>query len=143
MRPRWQLLNSSWLCRLKSLLSLCRTDNRIVKVPSQSRIAPSHPPLLKKAVLHRVPEGAKIEDLLNGGQERWRLSRLWLAQIEICAHKKQFDMAEQLREWLIQADSTSLREIIRAAEIIEEQKNAAISDEYRCCLEQAGRGAVN
>ncbi len=83
-----------------------------------------------KNVAAEVPEGRKIENLLNRGKKGEAIA-LMMAQIDICAHKRQFDMAEQLREWLIQADSSSLREIIRAAEIIEEQKNASISDEYR------------
>lgn len=46
------------------------------------------------------------------------------------AFKKQFNKAEKLREWIIQIDSMSLMEIIRAAEIIEEEKKAAISNDY-------------
>lgn len=69
----------------------------------------------------QVPEGQRILDLLNQSKKGEAIA-LVLEQIEICAGKKQFDMAEQLREWLIEIDSSSLREIIRAAEIIEEEK---------------------
>ena len=78
----------------------------------------------------QLPEGSKIEALLQSGQKDAAIT-LMVRQIAICADKKQFDMAERLREWLIQADSSALREIIQTAEIIEEQKNAAISDAYR------------
>ena len=105
-------------------------NNLNINVPLEADplLAASTPSV--KSVAADVPEGQKIEDLLNRGKKGEAIA-LMLAQIDICAHKKQFDMAEQLREWLIQADSTSLREIIRAAEIIEDQKNASISDEYR------------
>jgi len=76
----------------------------------------------------QVPKGQRILDLLNQSTKGEAIA-LVLEQIEICAGKKQFDMAEQLREWLIEIDSSSLREIIRAAEIIEEEKKASISDE--------------
>ena len=107
-----------------------RKDNRIANVLSDA--APSRPfsSSAEKSRAAQVPEGSKIKDLLDRGKKGEAIA-IMLEQIEICAHKKQFDMAEQLRDWLIQADSISLREIIRAAEIIEEQKNASISDEYR------------
>lgn len=98
-------------------------------------LAKAEPPLSAssgavKNYAAQAPEGPKIEDLLIHGKKGEAIE-LMLAQITICAQKKQFDMAELLREWIIQADSTSLREIILAAEIIEEQKNISISDEYR------------
>lgn len=90
----------------------------------------SSPAAEKNHAAPQVPQELKIKDLLQRGKKGEAIS-LMLEQIEVCSQKKQFDMAEQLREWLIQVDSTSLREIIRAAEIIEEQKNASITDEYR------------
>lgn len=105
-------------------------DNLLINVPLKAEPMLASPAPSIKSVAADVPEGQKIDDLLNRGKKGEAIA-LMLAQIEVCAHKKQFDMAEQLRDWLIQADSTSLREIIRAAEIIEEQKNASISDEYR------------
>ncbi len=105
-------------------------DNRIANVLSGAAPLRASSFSAEKSRAAQVPEGSKIEDLLDRGKKGEAIA-LMLEQIEICAHKKQFDLAEQLRDWLIQADSTSLREIIRAAEIIEEQKNASISDEYR------------
>ncbi|SHO48837.1 cyclic nucleotide-binding domain-containing protein [Desulfopila aestuarii] len=39
---------------------------------------------------------------------------------------RRFTQAEQLREWLIEIDSSALTDIIRAAEIIEEEKHSAV-----------------
>jgi CRP-like cAMP-binding protein len=74
------------------------------------------------------PEDRKIQELLNRNRKGEAVA-LILEQIEICAAKKQFEPAEKLRDWLMQIDPTLLKEIIRAAEIIEEGKNASISDE--------------
>jgi CRP-like cAMP-binding protein len=75
-----------------------------------------------------LPEDRKIQELLNRNRKSEAVA-LILEQIEICACKKQFESAEKLRDWLMQIDSTLLKEIIRAAEIIEEEKNASIGDE--------------
>jgi CRP-like cAMP-binding protein len=75
-----------------------------------------------------LPEARKIQELLDSSRKGEAVALL-LEQIEICACKKQFEPAEKLRNWLIQIDSTLLNEIIRAAEIIEEEKNASIGDE--------------
>jgi CRP-like cAMP-binding protein len=83
----------------------------------------------KKNQVPEVPEGPKIQKLLDQNRKDEAIA-LILEQIEFCAEKKQFDLAEQLREWIIQVDSSSLREIIRAAEIIEEEKNASIGGEH-------------
>lgn len=50
--------------------------------------------------------------------------------IEIAAKQKKFETAEKLREKLIEIDSMMLKEIIRAAEIIEEEKLAAIDPQH-------------
>ena len=76
-----------------------------------------------------LPERQQIQDLEIQGRKEEAVA-LILAQIKMCAHKKQFDLAEKLRERLIQVDENSIREIIRAAEIIEEEKKASISEEY-------------
>ncbi len=78
--------------------------------------------------LAMMPNGRKIEELLQQNKKKEAVA-LIVEQVEICAGNNQFDLAEKLRERLIQIDSTLLQEIIRAAEIIQERKNAAISDE--------------
>lgn len=42
------------------------------------------------------------------------------------ARMRKFNQADQLRDWLIEIDPMALSDIIRAAEIIEEEKNASI-----------------
>ncbi len=78
--------------------------------------------------LQQIPEGQKISELLQQNRKDEAVE-LIMEHIAICAGKKQFDLAEKLREWLIKIDFALLKEIIRAAEIIEEAKNASISDE--------------
>jgi CRP-like cAMP-binding protein len=90
---------------------------------------PSAPSLPGNQFTAEVPGGQKIQDLLNQSRSAEAVA-LIMAQIEICAFEKKFDLAEKLREWLIQIDPASLREIIRAAELIEDEKKASISDEY-------------
>ncbi len=105
-------------------------DNLVAKVLPKTKSPLSVPSSSPKNYADQVPVGSEIQDLLNRGKKCEAIA-LMLAQVDICAHKKQFDMAEQLREWILQTDSTSLHEIILAAEIIEEQKNRSISDAYR------------
>jgi CRP-like cAMP-binding protein len=76
----------------------------------------------------QMPEAQKIRELLHQNRKSEAVA-LIMEHIAICAGKKQFDLAEKLREWLIKIDFALLKEIIRAAEIIEEAKNASISDE--------------
>jgi hypothetical protein len=70
-------------------------------------------------------------------------ARLFLAQGKVDSAKKQvldlisrmarmrkFNQAELLREWLIEIDSMALSDIIRAAEIIEDEKRASIDKEH-------------
>jgi CRP-like cAMP-binding protein len=78
---------------------------------------------------NRLGEQQRIEELLGSGKQREAISFIMQA-IETAAGVKQFDEAERLRDWLIKIDSMSLREIIRAAEIIEEGKRASIDSEH-------------
>lgn len=50
-----------------------------------------------------------------------------LQLIERTAKSRNFSQAEQLREWLIEADSSAFSHIIQAAEIIDREKAAAIN----------------
>lgn len=106
-----------------------QTDNPVKKVLSEHKAPIAAPPPAENQWIDEVPAGQKIQGLLNESRKSEAIALL-LDQIALCAGKKQFDLAEQLREWLIQIDSTSIREIIRAAEIIEEEKSASISDEH-------------
>lgn len=75
------------------------------------------------------PEELQVKEFLSNDQKRQAVASIMQL---ITSHAKagRFAKAEQLRDWLIQIDALALMEIIRAAEIIEEEKSAAISDEY-------------
>lgn len=68
---------------------------------------------------------AKIDQLLQDGKKDIAVSKL-MELIERAAKQNYFDIAERLRDKLIAIDSMLLKEVIRAAEIIEEEKSAAI-----------------
>ena len=72
----------------------------------------------------------RIEELIGLGRKGEAIERILFA-IEAAAKNRQFDQAEKLREWLMEVDSMALREIIRAAEIIEQAKRISISREYQ------------
>ena len=71
----------------------------------------------------------QVKALLGKGQKNQAVA-LIMQLITSNAKAKCFHKAEQLRDWLMQIDSMALVESIRAAEIIEQEKSASISDEY-------------
>lgn len=75
------------------------------------------------------PEEQQVKELLGKGQKRQAVA-LIMQLITSNAKAKCFPKAEQLRDWLMQVDSMALVESIRAAEIIDEEKSASISDDY-------------
>ncbi|MBU1567871.1 MAG: cyclic nucleotide-binding domain-containing protein [Proteobacteria bacterium] len=75
------------------------------------------------------PEEQQIKELLGRDQKRQAIA-LIMQLLTSNAKAKRFQKAEQLRDWLLQIDSMALVESIRAAEIIEEEKSASISNEY-------------
>jgi CRP-like cAMP-binding protein len=75
------------------------------------------------------PEDQQVKELLDKGQKGQAIS-LIMQLIEDNAKAKCFHRAEDLRNRLMQIDSMALLESIRAAEIIEEEKSASISNEY-------------
>ena len=76
-----------------------------------------------------LPEEQQIRELLAKGEkaEGMRLLKEMIAEI---ARKRRFEDAENLREWLIEIDPMALSDIIKAAEIIENEKNAAINTDH-------------
>ncbi|MFH0785440.1 MAG: cyclic nucleotide-binding domain-containing protein [Pseudomonadota bacterium] len=75
------------------------------------------------------PEEQQIKELLGRNEKRQAVA-LVMQLIISNAREKRFQKAEKLRDWLMQIDSMALVESIRAAEIIEEEKGASISDEH-------------
>lgn len=61
---------------------------------------------------------------------REQLVQQLAGEIELAARAKDFLKAEQLRNKLMEVDSTALSEIIKAAEIIEEEKTSGIDNEH-------------
>ncbi len=76
-----------------------------------------------------LPEEQQIRKLFDQG-EKEQGKKLLLKLIESLAGQRNFAKAEELREWLIEIDSLALSDIIKAAEIIEKEKEAAVDKEY-------------
>ncbi len=76
-----------------------------------------------------LPEEQRIREIFSQG-EKDKAKELLLKLIEATARKKMFAEAEGLREWLIEEDGLALNDIIKAAEIIEREKEAAINKEH-------------
>ncbi len=80
-------------------------------------------------VKESLPRAAELNNLLESGKKSEAIA-LAMELIEQSARKKQFALAEELRELLMHIDSMALKQIVRAAEIIEEEKQASISREH-------------
>ena len=76
-----------------------------------------------------VPRAADIAKLVSDGKNDEALSLL-LQLIEENATAKQFRIADRLRTWLMQLYPMALMQIVRAAEIIEEEKMASINPDH-------------
>ncbi|SHO49080.1 cyclic nucleotide-binding domain-containing protein [Desulfopila aestuarii] len=75
-----------------------------------------------------LPEAQQISELLINGSKNEAMTLL-LDHISVAAKSRNFIKAEHLRNWLIEIDSMAVGEIIRAAEIIEEERKSAINNE--------------
>lgn len=85
------------------------------------------PPGLK--IITGLQEEATIRSLLDQGENEAARTKL-VEFIRHMARMKKFVQAEKLRDWLIEIDNTALTDIIAAAEIIAEEKVAAIDQEH-------------
>lgn len=72
-----------------------------------------------------LPEEKSIRKLL-AAEDNDSAKGMILDLITKVSRMRRFTQAEQLREWLIDIDSMALTDIIKAAEIIEEEKHAAV-----------------
>jgi CRP-like cAMP-binding protein len=85
--------------------------------------------LSKTAITQRVITGSQqeqtVRSLLSRGDKSAALEMV-LELIERAARLRNFVQAEKLREWLVEIDPTALCQIVRAAEIIDQEKVASI-----------------
>ena len=88
------------------------------------------PSLRDKAIPQlNIPQKQQIGELLDKGKKD-EAGALIMRLIESCTGKNQFEDADRLRDWLIQINPMALLDIIRAAEMIEEAKQAAIDKKH-------------
>lgn len=80
---------------------------------------------LAPRVITGLPQEQTIRNLLAKGDKATAGQQV-LQLIERTARLRNFIQAEKLREWLLEIDSTAFNLIIRAAEIIDREKAAAI-----------------
>jgi len=92
-------------------------------------ISPSREKKESVQVPEDIPEAEKINKLLSSGKKDEAIS-LAMQLLEESATKKRFVVADALRELIIQIDSMALMQIVRAAEIIEEEKLASINPDH-------------
>ncbi len=79
----------------------------------------------KQPLITGFPEEQYIRELFDCGREEKAAEEL-LKLIERLAHARNFGRADRLRKWMIEVAPSMLTEIIRAAEIIEEEKTTSI-----------------
>jgi len=72
-----------------------------------------------------LPEEQAVRTVLAQGKKDTARGMI-LDLVSRTARMGAFDQAERLREWLIDIDPTALGDIVRAAEIIDEEKKAAV-----------------
>ena len=99
------------------------TDPREIELPT-AQTSETAPDSLQR---ERSPDDQKIQNLIKQDKKTEAIS-LIMDLIRDNAEKKDFAEAERYRQLLMVTDSMALREIISAAEIIEEEKSASIND---------------
>lgn len=89
--------------------------------------------LSKTAITQRVITGLQqeqtVRSLLSRGDKAAALEQV-LELIERAARLRNFVQAEKLREWLVEIDPTALSQIVRAVEIIDQEKIASIDKSH-------------
>lgn len=126
------VLNAARVARMRLQLDLGQTE--VLDEPKNTDTSPGIPGRDKAGAVTAArfsgkdPEGIKIAKLVNDGDTSTAVRHL-LSLIEKRAGEMRFREAEELREWLMEIDSMAIREIIQAAELIEEAKKASISSD--------------
>lgn len=109
----------------RHLLGLQSRVARAEKAPARAQ-ASTQPSLAAGSFDPGDPqEDRDIAQALQGGDKK-RAITLVMEKIAVCARSHHFERAERLRAWLLEIDPMALVEGIRAAELIEESKTAAI-----------------
>ncbi len=80
---------------------------------------------ITQRVITGSPEEQAVRNLLLRGEKSAAVEQL-VGLIERVARLRNFMQAQKLREWLVEIDSTALSQILRATEIIDREKVAAI-----------------
>lgn len=93
--------------------------NAIKQAAKKSKTPNSH------WVITGLPEEQAARTLIAHGDKTAAVEQI-LGLIERVARLRNFMQAQKLREWLIEIDSTAVRQILRASEIIDREKVAAI-----------------
>jgi CRP-like cAMP-binding protein len=76
-----------------------------------------------------LPEEQRISELLDQ-QRTGEATQLIMHMISESSQAGSFQAAERLRDWLLRIDSGALPEVIRAAEIIDQAKSAAVDPKH-------------
>jgi len=84
---------------------------------------------MAQRVITGLPEEQTIGTYLARGEKTAAAEQILLL-IERVARMRNFNQAEKLREWLIEIDPVALSQIVRAAEIIDREKVAAIDKSH-------------
>lgn len=87
---------------------------------------------------HSREEDKQIDEALRRGDKQQAVL-LVMEKITDCARRHRFEQAERLRDWLLQIDPMALVEGVRAAELIEEEKAAAIGPEVKAIWQDLQR----
>lgn len=86
-------------------------------------------PKEEKSAITGLPEEQTARSLLSQGKKD-AARRMILDLIVRTTRARRFELAERLREWMIEVDPMALGDIIRAAEIIDEEKKASIDKSH-------------
>ncbi len=117
------LQNELQATRKKHVQASKLRKNALKQAAKIKRIVPSH------SVITGLPEEQAVRTLLSRGDKTAAVQKI-LHLIEKVARQKQFMQAQKLREWLIEIDSTALGQILHAAEVIQQEKFAAIDKNH-------------
>jgi len=101
--------------------------------PKKASAAPAKPPAKKSAApaasKGKDPDEAAAMALAAGGDTEAAVKKLF-ELIVTSARKKNFARADALRERMMEVDGMALTEIVKSAEIIEEEKSAALDSDH-------------